>query len=226
MKRVLRAVEWILSIPKSFILSWKLTSFKRAVKLPVKCRYNVRILNSRCALFGDGSITIGFNRTGISDVRYQRTMLNLCGGKIIADGSVTIGSGSRIEVGEGAVLHFEGKVSNSARVSIICEDKICIGNNTVVSWDTLIIDTDFHYVKNTETGRTSPMHKPILIGKNTWICTESKVLKGAVMPDGCILSAGSVLNAKYSEPDCLLQGNPAVITRRGVTRSDQEVSNE
>ena len=139
-------------------------------------------------------------------------------------GKVGIGAGSRIDVGKNATLSFIGNVANSAGVTIVCGDRITIGNNTVISWDTLIIDTDFHYVMDLETGKTKPMHRPISIGENTWLCAGSKILKGSVLPDGCILSAGSVLNKRFDECNCLLVGNPCDITRRGVTRSDKELN--
>ena len=142
---------------------------------------------------------------------------------MVLNGDVYIGAGSRIEVAQEAVLTFGGKVANSAGLTLICGDRITIGDNTVISWETLIIDTDFHYVLNIEQGKTHPMRRPIEIGKEAWLCTGSKVLKGSKLPDGCILSAGSVLNKKYEESNCLLAGNTAVIVRRNVKRSDWEV---
>lgn len=91
-------------------------------------------------------MSVGFNRTGIYDVGYQRAMVNVCG-TIIVNGPVSIGAGSRIEVAKNATLVFNGKVSNSAGVTIECQDQISIGDNTVISWNTTIIDCDFHYVK-------------------------------------------------------------------------------
>lgn len=80
------------------------------------------------------------------------------------------------------------------------------------------MDADFHYVKDLTSGLIKPMHKPIVIGSNTWLCEGSKVLKGGVLPNGCILSAGSVLKRKYEEENCLLEGNPAVIVKRNVQK--------
>lgn len=172
---------------------------------------------------GGGKLRVGFNNTGIFDVRYQRAVLNVAG-TINVKGNVNIGAGSRIEVGKDAVLSFEGKVSNSAGVTMVCDDSISIGSNTVISWNTLIIDTDFHYVKDLTTGLTHPMHKPIVIGKNSWLCVGCSVLKGSCLPDGCILSAGSVLKGIIRDPNCLLSGNPAQVTRKNVERSDYEIA--
>lgn len=169
-----------------------------------------------------GIFKIGFNRAGIYDVRHQRSMLNV-EGTMVVDGNVGIGAGARIDVNKGGVLHFNGQVGNSAGVTIVCADHIEIGDHTALSWDTLIIDKDYHFVLNVNSGKTKTNHKPITIGKNAWLCAGSKVLKGSVLPDGCILSAGSVLNKAFDEKYCLLQGNPAVVVRNGVTRSNVEI---
>lgn len=220
--RIVHGVEFMASIPKSFYASWRLTSFKRAFKLPVRCRYNVKLLNLCGIMTGGGIFKIGFNRTGIYDLRHQRSMLNV-EGKMVVDGKVGIGTGARIDVNKGGVLHFDGQVGNSAGVTIVCADHIVIGDHTALSWDTLIIDKDYHYVLDINTGKTKVNHKPIVIGKNAWLCAGSKVLKGSVLPDGCILSAGSVLNKTFDEHNCLLQGNPASVVKHGVTRSNVEI---
>ena len=220
--RIVHGLEFVASIPKSFYASWRLTSFKRALRLPVRVRYNVKLLNLSGVMTGGGIFKIGFNRTGIYDVRHQRSMLNV-EGKMVVDGKVGIGAGARIDVNKGGVLHFNGQVGNSAGATIVCADQIVIGDHTALSWDTLIIDKDYHYVLDTNTGKTKINHKPISIGKNAWVCAGSKVLKGSVLPDGCILSAGSVLNRTFDEHNCLLIGNPAVVVRHGVTRSNIEI---
>ena len=169
-----------------------------------------------------GKFNIGFNQTGIFDAHYQRAILNISG-KLELNGSLYMGAGSRIEIDSCGVLIVNGLVSNSAGLTLCCHDFIEIGANTVISWDTLIMDKDFHYVLNTESGQTKTDHKPILIGNGCWLCAGSKVLKGAVIPDGCILSAGSVASNQFQESNCLLMGIPSKVVKRNVRRSDKEL---
>lgn len=223
--KLYRGVEWLLSIPKSFYTSWRLTSFGKAFSFPVKCRYNCKLKALSGCLSGGGRLSVGFNRTGIYDVRYERAILNIVG-RLELNGNLNLGAGSRLEIGEQGVLVVGGLVANSAGVTICCHDRIEIGGDTVISWDTLIMDKDFHYILNMETGTTRPDHKPIKIGRSSWLCAGSKVLKGAVLPDGCILGAGAVLNKAYDESNCLLIGNPAKIIKTGVTRSNVEITSK
>lgn len=221
--KIPRGIELLLSLPKSFYVSWRLTSFKRAFKLPVKCRYNVKVLSTSGNVTGGGKFSIGFNRTGIYDPRYQRAILNLSG-TLLVEGIFNMGAGSRLEIGKTGQLIIKGLVANSAGVTICCHDRIEIGDKTVISWDTLIIDKDFHYILDIDKGITRSDHKPISIGTGSWICTGSKVLKGSVLPEGCILGSGAVLNKPFNEPNCLIVGNPALIVKRGVMRSDKEIT--
>lgn len=217
-----RGVELLLSLPKSFYVSWRLTSFKQAFKLPVKCRFNTKLLDTSGTLTGGGKLSVGFNHTGIYDSRLQRAIVNIEGTLQIAD-RLNLGAGSRLEVGKNGTLIIKGLVANSAGLTICCHDRIEIGAKTVISWDTLIIDKDFHYIMNTDTGHTKQDHKPIIIGDGVWLCAGSKVLKGTTISNGCILSANSVATKTYEEPNCLLMGNPAVVVKSHVTRSDIEV---
>lgn len=47
-----RGIELLLSIPKSFYVSWRLTSFRDAFRLPILCRYNVKIIRLKVENWG------------------------------------------------------------------------------------------------------------------------------------------------------------------------------
>lgn len=217
--KINKGLELLLSIPKSFYVSWRLTSFKKVWSFPVICRYNCKLVKTSGSIHGGGKMKIGFNQTGLFDAQRQRTLLKI-EGTIELNGFFSLGAGSRLEVGSKGTLVIMGIVSNSAGTIICCHDRIEIGDNTVISWNTQILDKDFHYVLDLKTGKTGVDHKPIFIGNNVWLCAGSMLLKGSYLPDGCILAAGSVLNRKITESNCLLQGNPAVIVRSSIIRSD------
>lgn len=52
--RIVNGLVFVASIPKSFYASWRLTSFKRAWKLPIRCRYNVKLLKLSGVMTGGG----------------------------------------------------------------------------------------------------------------------------------------------------------------------------
>jgi acetyltransferase-like isoleucine patch superfamily enzyme len=42
------------------------------------------------------------------------------------------------------------------------------------------------------------------------------VLKGAVIPNGCVVAAGSVVTKRFEEENSLIAGTPARVTRTGI----------
>ena len=106
---------------------------------------------------------------------------------------------------------------NTAEMTLVCMRKIYIGYHVTTSWNTLLMDTDFHATIDTITGKTNPYTSSIEIGDNVWVCTRAVVLKGSKIPNGCIVGANAVVTSKYSSEHALIAGNPAVIKKTHIT---------
>ena len=70
------------------------------------------------------------------------------------------------------------------------------GDNVRVGWDAIIMDTDFHRMKNRETGTFTKGYAPVLIGRNCWIGCRCTILKGTKLPAYCTLAAGTTIGKK------------------------------
>lgn len=55
--------------------------------------------------------------------------------------------------------------------------------------------------------------KPIVIGNNVWLGTNSVILAGVEIADNCIVGANSVVTKSFLEPNSIIAGNPAKIVR-------------
>lgn len=165
-----------------------------------------------------GLIKIGFGYVGIFDKKTEKSILEIAG-EIEVKGNVSLGHGSRVSVGRNGKLKFGKDFVNTARMTIVCDNNISFGNNVLVSWDTMIVDTDFHCTIDVSTQVQSDASKPVVIGDNVWIGMRSVILKGCVIPNGSIVGAMSLVNKEFREPNCLIAGNPASIKKVGVTRS-------
>lgn len=215
-------LTYLLSIPKSFYVCLHYFSLLHALRLPIIVRYNTRLNALRGRIIchtslRPGIFKIGFGDVGIIDPYCERAILELHEGTIEIYGKVSLGTASRLSLGPGAHLVWKGKCINTARTTIICFEKITFGNEVLISWDTTIIDTDFHEVINTQTHESFSRTSPISIGSNTWICLGSTILKGSSIPDGCIVGAKAVVTKQFSTPYSLIAGNPAAIKKKGVT---------
>lgn len=201
----------------SFYFNYKYFGFRTALKLPVLINYNV-VFNSlggkiiiTCPL-KKGLVRIGFQYIGISCVKYEKTILELRG-KIIINGEVKIGSGSRISVGKEGELDIGNNFVITSNSSIICFKNIKFGSHCLLSWDILIMDTDFHVVNYVDF-KDSFIVDNISIGNNVWIGCKTLILKGTLIGNNSVIAAGSKLSKKYDEDNLLISGNPGKIIRK------------
>lgn len=150
----------------------------------------------------------------IAQIKYDRCILRLEDyGKLYIKGNFQMYGGSRIIVGPGAKLELGNNSFISLDTKIICKEYIKIGENCAISWDCMIMDTDFHNIihegcKNKET-------KPINIGNNVWIGSKVSILKGVTIGDNVVVAANSVVT-KSIPSDCIVAGNPAKVTKNNI----------
>lgn len=196
---------------------------REALKMPILCRYNVKCLSLKGEIVALGGVKpymlhFGFGTVGVFDKKYSRSILQIDGTIHLENsGKYNFGHGSRLCVGGEANLYIGQGFCNTAEGTIICMNKIHIGHHVTTSWNTLIMDTDFHETENTMTNEKYPVQSPIFIGNNVWICTRAVVLKGSEIPDGCIVGANAVVNKKYKVENALIAGNPALIKKEHIT---------
>ena len=96
-----------------------------------------------------------------------------------------------------------------------CYEEICIGDNTGISWESQIFDTNFHYMLSS-TRSVKPINKAVRIGSHCWIGNRVTIMKGTLLPDGAIVASNSFVNKSFSDffrP--LVAGSPALLIRQG-----------
>ena len=213
-----RIIELILSLPKSLFVCLHFFSIGQSLRFPILVRYNTRIisLKGRIRLTGRGKIKIGFGKISEFDKKYERSIISL-NGDIKIETPCTFGQGCRIISEKGSCLEIGKRFSNTAKLIISNRGHITIGSGCLVSWNTWICDTDFHKVVDVETGKVSNPNGEVVIGNNVWMAANSQVMKGAQIPDWCIVATGSLVRSAFTESNCLLAGSPAKVKRQKVT---------
>lgn len=159
-------------------------------------------------------IRVGFGDVGIFDNVLSRTIIQL-DGKIIFYGKALIGHGSRISVGGNGILEIGENFTITAETSIICHKKIKFGNNVLISWENLFMDTDFHKIKSIENNIINEP-KEIFVGNNVWIGCRNTILKGSQILNNCVIGSNSLINKKFDKNDILIAGNPAKILKENI----------
>lgn len=207
----------------------RLLPIKAAIKIPILCRYNVKCISLKGNVLFSSTIKpkmvlIGFGNVGVFDKSYERTLLEIDGDLVINDNAF-FGHGSRISIAKGACFQVGSNFINTAEMTLVCCKSIIFGHNVLVSWNTLIMDSDMHRMINTDTRIVYAEANQILIGNNVWLCARSVVLKGSNIPDGCIVGANSLVSRSFSTKNTLIAGNPAVEKKYNITRLDENGEN-
>lgn len=99
--------------------------------------------------------------------------------------------------------------------TIYSMNQIEIGNNVLIGGNCKIIDNDFHpldLIHRHSTNREYIKTRPILIGNDCFIGSNTIVLKGTKLGNNCIVGAGSVVSGVFPD-NVVIAGNPAKIIR-------------
>lgn len=87
-----------------------------------------------------------------------------------------------------------------------------------MSWDNLIMDIDFHKIRNENNQVINP-DKEIIIGEHVWIGSRCTILKGAVVKKGNVIAANSVITGKNDFQNSIIGGYPIKIIKGNISWS-------
>lgn len=160
-------------------------------------------------------IQIGYGKIGISDFKRTRGIWEVYG-EVIFNGRVFIMHGTKIVVGKDAQLVLGDNFTTSTEVSIIAEKRITIGDGSGISWQTQVMDTDFHHIAD-EHGTVFNEPAEVIIGDKVWIGCRCTILKGVTIPNGCIIAANSLITRKLSGENNIFGGNPTRVLKSNIT---------
>lgn len=214
---LLRKVDWV----KTLYFNFKYFPLKVAFRLPFLIYHRTDLYKMGGKITFKippklGLVKIGPHSLGTQDIKYSRTMWEVSGTLVVC-GKASIGRGSRISIGNDAVLELGDNFSITGRSSIISQKEITFGNNCLLSWDILIMDTDFHHILN-DSNEIINHPRPIHIGNHVWIGCRNTILKGVSIADNVIVSANSTLTKSVVENNCAVggSGKDATILKRNI----------
>ena len=163
-----------------------------------------------------GMLKFGCHNIGTQDSLYTRTIWEVSG-TLIIKGKVNIGQGSKINIAKDAILTLGEKFIITGSSQINCHKQITFGKQCLLSWDILIMDTDFHKIYN-EDGQIINSPKSISIGNHVWICSRNIILKGVTIGDNNIISANSTITKSIHDSNCVISGHGKTleIVKRGI----------
>jgi acetyltransferase-like isoleucine patch superfamily enzyme len=157
-------------------------------------------------------IKIGFGDVGHYDRKRSRGIWQVSG---------TVGFGGKASIGHGSKLSVRGHLSlgsdfnMTAESTIVCAKEIRFGDDCLLAWDILVMDTDEHPLYNKENERINP-DKAILVGDHVWVGCKCVLLKGAEVPSNTVVAAGTLLKSAVTGEHQVIGGNPPVVLKSDV----------
>jgi acetyltransferase-like isoleucine patch superfamily enzyme len=196
----------------------------QAIKLPIWCYGQPRFYGLSGKMKIEGPVLTGmirFNQTkpgAPSNMAVQTEIYNR--GLIVFKGRGFIGTGNKIYVQYGAVLELGKHFKITDMCNVGCSKKITIGEQTWIVHRCQILDSNYHYVADFEKKIVANYKKTIYLGKGCWVCSNSTINGGTVLPDFTIVASNSLVNRDYSDiPDSsMIGGIPARFIKTGYRK--------
>lgn len=126
------------------------------------------------------------------------------------------------------VMHENSRIAPTAQ--ILCVNRVEIGPYTTITANTTVCDNNNHPVSPEfrEYMRTTPRfsnarewkhsaNAPIIIGRNCWIGTNSRICKGVTIGDNAVVAACSVVT-KDVPANSIVAGNPAKVVKTDIDK--------
>ncbi|MFC1570477.1 acyltransferase [Candidatus Omnitrophota bacterium] len=137
--------------------------------------------------------------------------------------NVLVSSEDKVRIGKGCRIHENAVLAGGnmtmgdnvwvSRYCILTGTDIVVEDECIFAPFVSVLDTD-HYIDKT-TGKVtmdSGETNPVKIGKNVWVCSGSKILKGVNVGDGAIIATGAVVTKSVSSKT-VVAGVPAVMIK-------------
>ena len=209
--RISEIINILISIPKTILFNFRHLPFSQAIKLPIWIACNCKIsIKGKIILKRTPSlaiIRIGYHKVAIMGPNEKTVIKVGKTGTLIFEGSAHIGKGSKIYVSNNEKLNLGDNFAISASTQIFCQKSISFGRDIQFSWDCLVMDSDSHriYIESEQINTD----KEISFGNKIWIGCRCTILKGSVIPDGCVIAATSCVTGKNFEANTIIAGTPA-----------------
>lgn len=213
------SVNWITTIYFNF----KKFPYKIAKKLPVFFYGNVKLTNISGTFIIDAPIKramIGFAQPYEFITRSKGTAELFCAGTMHFKGTAQFGKDFFIHISANGYCEFGGKNSIGNSGKLICAEKIVLGYLARIGFESQLIDTNFHQLRDTITGELFNMTGPIYIGNNNFISNRVTIMQQTKTPDNCTVASNSLCNKDYTafKENVLIGGIPAKLLRENITR--------
>jgi len=213
---------------KTVWFNFRYLPFKEAIKFPIILARNVsvRYCHKGFCQFDDG-VKTGVFRLGFGDrlINVETNSSISIKGKLVIKGTGVhaLGPGFTLGIGREGTLTIGDNFTASVRNRISCQFSITIGDDNMWSFDNVIMDSDTHQICDAE-GSITNYNKAIIFGNHVWLGCRNIVMKGASIPDGCMVASGSKITSAYTEKNAIIASQNKVIKSNIIWKRDWAIN--
>jgi acetyltransferase-like isoleucine patch superfamily enzyme len=195
----------------SFLFCVRCLPWKQTKKIPIVL-YNCKILKMGVIEIVDNKpITRGMIKLGLnSSIFYPEKGIVISNhGKLVFHGRCSIGNNSVVSTGINGTINFGDSFRATTSLKICSHDTITFGEQTLIGWDVIIQDTDFHLLFDKEKQTYTNPTKAINIVNKNWLASKTMILKGVNTPNDVVFGAGSIATSSTRyQAYCVYAGSP------------------
>lgn len=217
-----------LSLWRTLYFNFRTLPFSMAIKLPVFIYSKVHLFELNGSIsFENTSIHRGMVKIGINAESFalcdHSGFIRLASNKskIVFEGPASISVNDKIRVVAGE-LRFGKYAYLGEGIRVVCNgSSIYIGAYSRIAFETVIMNSGFHHVYNSNKKSITRTTRPIHIGQYCWIGNRCSISAGAVIKDFTIVCAGSLVNRDFALTEGenqMLGGSPAKLICCGMKR--------
>lgn len=226
LKRKYERFKFYLTInwPKTIYFNFKMFPFSIASKLPIYFYGRVKFTK----LTGSVKIEapsikrgmIGFGQKFETTTQPKGIANFILKGELVFKGHAHIGRDYLFYVGNDAYCEFGYMGCLGSDVKLVCTKKIVIGQWTGIGYESQLMDSNFHPMINTVSGKHYPMNGEIVLGDYNAFSNRITVMHGTMTPDHCVIASNSLLNKDYRPlgSKVLIGGIPAKLIKTDFAR--------
>ena len=171
---------------------------------------------SHCEISKKANVVVkGYFRVGAGRFRTSRAETRILvdrNATLRVEGPIKLGYGSDIEVFPGGELIFKGGGGSNVNATIICANRIEIGNDVIMGRNVTIRDNNGNHYLNRCGYKDS---RPVIIGDKVWLCEGCTIMAGVKIGPGAIIGAHAFVTSNVPA-NAMVAGNPARIVDEDV----------
>ncbi len=221
------SINWV----KTIYFNFKMFPFEVAKKLPVYFYGRIKFSSLKGKIIIEGPIKkamIGFGQKFEFPSTSKGVAELSLNGTLCFKSNAHIGLDCVMLITENAYCEFGFMGCLGSNVKLICTKKIIIGTWCGIGYNSQVIDTNSHPMKNTETGEIYPISSPIELGDYNAISNSVSIMAGTKTPNNCVIASHSVCGKDYRNlgENVLIGGIPAKLIKNNFARdweSEKEV---